>query len=83
MAGAPVDLWRRGRVDALWRAREMYGVVEVGEITLLEWALVVLFVITFSWIAFAFMASVYGFVALLRAPRLGPCRSASRARRRW
>jgi membrane glycosyltransferase len=56
----------------LYGAREMYGVVEVGEITPLEWALVGLFVITFSWIALAFTASVYGFVWLLRAPRLGP-----------
>ena len=53
-------------------AREMYGVVAVGEITTLEWALVVLFVVNFAWIALAFASSVYGFVWLLRAPRLGP-----------
>ena len=56
----------------LYGTREMYGVVEVGEITPLEWALVALFVVTFSWIALAFTASVYGFVWLLRAPPLGP-----------
>ena len=56
----------------LYGAREMYGVVAVGMITPLEWALVVLFVITFSWIALAFAASVYGFVWLLRARPLGP-----------
>jgi membrane glycosyltransferase len=53
-------------------AREMYGVV-VGEVTPLEWALVVLFVINFSWIALAFASSVFGFGWLvLRAPRRGP-----------
>jgi membrane glycosyltransferase len=56
----------------LYGAREMYGVVEVGVITPLEWALVGLFVVTFSWIALAFTASVYGFIWLLRAPPLGP-----------
>jgi membrane glycosyltransferase len=56
----------------LYGAREMYGVVAVGEITPLEWALVVLFVVNFAWIAFAFTSSVYGFVWLLRAKPLGP-----------
>ncbi len=51
----------------------MYGVVEVGVITPLEWALVGLFVVNFSWIALAFTSSVLGFVWLLsRAPRFGP-----------
>jgi membrane glycosyltransferase len=53
-------------------AREMYGVVAVGEITTLEWALVVLFVVNFAWIALAFASSVYGFVWLLRSPPLAP-----------
>ena len=54
-------------------AREMYGVVEVGEVTPLEWALVVLFVINFSWIALAFTSSIFGFFWLIaRAPRHGP-----------
>ena len=53
-------------------AREMYGVVEVGKITPLEWALVVLFVVNFSWIAVAFTSSVLGFFWLIfRAPRHG------------
>ena len=54
-------------------AREMYGVVEVGTITTLEWALVVLFVINFSWIALAFTSSVLGFFWMLfGAPKFGP-----------
>ena len=50
--------------------REMYGVVEVGVITPLEWALVTLFVLTFSWICLAFTQCVLGFAWLVfRAPR--------------
>ncbi|CAM5766836.1 glucans biosynthesis glucosyltransferase H [Labrys miyagiensis] len=46
-------------------AWEMYKVVEVGGVTLLEWALVCLFVLNFSWIALAFTAAIAGFVYLL------------------
>jgi membrane glycosyltransferase len=54
-------------------AYQMYRVVEVGVITLLEWVLVVLFVANFSWIAVAFTSSVVGFFWLLfRAPVAGP-----------
>jgi membrane glycosyltransferase len=50
-------------------AYQMYRVVEVGVITLLEWVLVVLFVANFSWIAVAFTSGVIGFAWLLfRAP---------------
>ena len=53
--------------------REMYGVVEVGVITPLEWALVTLFVLTFSWICLAFTQCVLGFAWLVfRAPRPNP-----------
>jgi membrane glycosyltransferase len=56
----------------IYGAYQMYRVVEVGEITLLEWVLVVLFVANFSWIALAFTSSVAGFLWLLfRAPRRG------------
>ena len=61
----------------------MYGVVSVGQITFLEWAMVVLFVINFSWIALAFTASLYGFFWLLRAARRADlCPNRSRARPR-
>ena len=49
---------------------EMYKVVSVGGTTTLEWALLVLFVANFSWIALAFTSSLVGFVwMLLLAPR--------------
>ena len=46
-------------------AYQMYKVVGVGTTTALEWVLVVLFVITFSWLALSFTASVVGFIWLL------------------
>src|SRR5208283_3079073 len=46
-------------------ADEMYKVVEVGTITPLEWAMVVLFVLTFSWVTLSFTASIVGFIWLL------------------
>jgi membrane glycosyltransferase len=54
-------------------AREIHGVVSVGGVTLLEWALVVLFVANFSWIALAFTDALAGFFWLLfLAPRPAP-----------
>jgi membrane glycosyltransferase len=49
-------------------AYEMYKVVGVGTTTALEWVMVVLFVLTFSWLAQSFTASVVGFVWLLTHP---------------
>ncbi len=46
-------------------AFEMYKVVGVGTPTALEWVMVVLFVITFSWVALSFTASLVGFAWLL------------------
>ena len=46
-------------------ATEMYKVVSVGGTTPLEWALLVLFVANFSWIALAFTSSLVGFVWIL------------------
>ena len=49
---------------------EMYKVVSVGGTTTLEWALLVLFVANFSWIALAFTSALVGFVWMLfLAPR--------------
>jgi membrane glycosyltransferase len=46
-------------------AREMYYVVSISGTTLLQYALLVLFTINFSWIALAFTSGVVGFIALL------------------
>jgi len=44
---------------------EMYEVVAVGGVTPLEWALVFLFVINFSWITLACSSACVGFLSLL------------------
>jgi membrane glycosyltransferase len=44
---------------------EMYEVVNVGGVTILEWAVLALFVLLFAWIAFSFMSNIAGFFLLL------------------
>ena len=39
---------------------EMYRVVSVSGVTALQWALVALFTINFSWIALAFTSAIVG-----------------------
>jgi membrane glycosyltransferase len=50
---------------------QMYRVVAVGGVTVLEWALLILFALNFSWIALAFSSACLGFASLLRARRPG------------
>jgi membrane glycosyltransferase len=49
----------------VYGAHEMYGVVAVGGVTALEWGLVILFVINFSWISLALTNAVLGLLAML------------------
>lgn len=56
-----------GLALTLYGAREMYGVINVGAITVLKVALLVLFVLNFSWIALAFTSGIAGFAWLLLA----------------
>jgi membrane glycosyltransferase len=44
---------------------EMYEVLQVGGVTILEWMVLFLFVLLFAWIAFSFMSALAGFVVLL------------------
>ena len=44
---------------------EMYEVLQVGGVTILEWMVLVLFVLLFAWIAFSFMSALAGFAVLL------------------
>jgi membrane glycosyltransferase len=44
---------------------EMYDVLKVGGVTILEWMILVLFVLLFAWIAFSFMSGFAGFLVLL------------------
>ncbi|MFC0283332.1 glucans biosynthesis glucosyltransferase MdoH [Camelimonas abortus] len=61
-------------------AYEMYEVVSVSRTTWLQWALLALFTINFSWIALAFTSAVVGFIAMLwrRLPPAPPQRLRSR-----
>lgn len=59
----------------LYGAWEMFGVVNVGTITALKWALLVLFVLNFSWIALAFVNAVLGLFVILRNRRPAPARA--------
>src|SRR5919107_574506 len=56
---------------------EMYQVVSVSRTTVLQWVLVALFTVNFSWIAVAFTSALLGFLTLLRQPRHAPALPAS------
>ena len=61
-------------------AYEMYQVVSVSRTTVLQWLLLLLFTVNFSWIALAFTSGLLGFFALLGGPALParPARLSSR-----
>ena len=62
-------------------AYEMYQVVSVSRTTVLQWVLLGLFTLNFSWIALAFTSALLGFFSLLRGPRpLPPLPAALRTR---
>jgi membrane glycosyltransferase len=44
---------------------QMYQVLQVGGVTTLEWMVLGLFVLLFTWIAFSFMSALAGFMVLL------------------
>jgi membrane glycosyltransferase len=50
---------------------EMYGVVKVGGVTVLEAMLLALFLILLAWVAFSFMSSFVGFFVLLTRSKGG------------
>jgi membrane glycosyltransferase len=47
---------------------EMYAVLKVGGLTILESVILALFTVLFAWIALSFVSTVIGFVAALRGP---------------
>jgi membrane glycosyltransferase len=51
-------------------ANEMYQVVSVTRTTVLQYVLLALFTLNFSWIAVAFTSALLGFFVLLKRPRL-------------
>ena len=63
-----------------WGAYEMYRVVSVSSVTLLQWALLALFTVNFSWIAIAFTSAIVGFVAELRRKPAPPLNASLKAK---
>ena len=59
---------------------EMYQVVSISRTTILQWVLVGLFTVNFSWIAVAFTSALLGFLVLLKRPQLAPRPSALASR---
>ncbi len=55
-----------GLALTLYGSYEMFKVIDVGPITTLKWALLVLFIANFSWISIAFTSGCVGLVWLLR-----------------
>jgi membrane glycosyltransferase len=53
-------------------AYEMYQVVSVSRTTVLQWVLLALFTVNFSWIALAFTSALLGFAVLARRPAAAP-----------
>ena len=62
---ARLAVYGGGLALTAYGAHEMYKVVEVGGVTLLKWALLILFVANFSWIALAFTSGVVGLIWML------------------
>jgi len=64
-------------------AHEMYQVVSVSRTTVLQWVLLALFTINFSWIALAFTSGLIGFLTLLVRRKPAPARVAQGAHGRF
>lgn len=68
---APSLLWRKLFVLVLslalmvWTTHEMYAVLALSGMTVLEWVLLVVFAINISWICFAFVNASIGFIAAI------------------
>ena len=50
---------------------EMYGVVKVGGVTVLEATLLAFFLVLLAWVAFSFMSAMVGFFVLLTRSKGG------------
>jgi len=68
--GVRSKLWRKAAAGlasagfCVWATREMYAVVEPAGVTILEWMLLAVFAVNFTWIAFAFVTATAGFLSL-------------------
>ncbi|SFG22764.1 glucans biosynthesis glucosyltransferase MdoH [Neptunomonas qingdaonensis] len=79
--GCHSHAWRRWLVLgsalllSVWGINEMRAVLAVGEMTFVEYLVLLLFSLTFSWITVAFSGSIIGFFYVLGQRRSPPARS--------
>ena len=79
--GCHSHAWRRWLVLgsalllSVWGINEMRAVLAVGEMTFVEYLVLLLFSLTFSWITVAFSGSIIGFFYVLGQRRSPPVRS--------
>ncbi|MBV9076695.1 MAG: glucans biosynthesis glucosyltransferase MdoH, partial [Methylobacteriaceae bacterium] len=66
--GARLFVFGGAALLTVYGAWEMYEVVSVSRTTILQYVLLALFVVNFSWIALAFTSALVGFGKLLLAP---------------
>ncbi|MFB9887958.1 glucans biosynthesis glucosyltransferase MdoH [Balneatrix alpica] len=59
---------------SLWGINEMRAVLAVGDLTFIEYVVLALFALTFSWITVAFTGAIAGFVMVIRQQRRPPSR---------
>lgn len=66
-------IWRKFAVMlasillTVWAIREMFEVLSVSGLTILEWTLLVIFTINISWVCFAFVNASFGFIVAIRS----------------
>jgi membrane glycosyltransferase len=68
--GRETDYWRAGMVGltlamVFFPARAFYGVLSIGGLTFLDVATLVLFILLFAWLAFAFVQAATGFCLMV------------------
>jgi membrane glycosyltransferase len=69
-AGRETDAWRVGMIGltvamVFFPARAFYGVLNIGGMTFLDGATLVLFILLFAWLAFAFVQAATGFCLMV------------------
>ena len=78
--GCRYQSWRRWLVLgsalllSIWGINEMWAIFAIGEMNFIEYIIIVLFGLTFSWITVAFCGSIAGFFLVIAQRRSAPSR---------
>jgi len=78
--GCRSQSWRRWLVLgsalllSIWGINEMWAIFAIGEMNFIEYIIIVLFGLTFSWITVAFCGSIAGFFLVIAQRRSAPSR---------